>query len=88
MTGHYGTGKTHLFYAQYREMAVAGKTRCHVRTSRELVEELRRLELDDERVSPVMAVTGNYSLRDLVERERMHPAIVRRLDDICRIIRM
>ena len=131
MTGHYGTGKTHLFYAQYREMAVAGKTRCHVRTSRELVEELRRIELDHEFVSPVIAaayscapyhlfwddidklkltdfktevlfelvdalyrrkhgltVTGNYSLQDLVERERMHPAIVRRLDDICRIIRM
>ena len=43
MTGHYGSGKTHLFYAQYRELAVAGKTRCHVRTTRELVEELKRM---------------------------------------------
>ncbi len=130
MTGHYGSGKTHLFYAQYREMAVAGKTLCHVRTTRELVEELRRIELDSEFVAPVMAaaysyapyhlfwddldklkptdfktevlfelvdalyrqkhgltVTANYSLQDLVERERMHPAIVRRLDDMCRVIR-
>jgi hypothetical protein len=30
-----------------------------------------------------ITVTGNYSMRDLVERERMHPAIVRRLDDMC-----
>ena len=55
MTGHYGSGKTHLFYAQYRDMAVAGRTRCHVRTTRELLEELRRMELEDEFVSPVMA---------------------------------
>ncbi len=131
MTGHYGSGKTHLFYAQYREMAVIGRTRCHVRTTRELVEELKSVELDSEFVSPVMeaahscvpyhffwddidklkptdfktevlfelvdalyrrkhglTVTGNYSLQDLVERERMHPAIVRRLDDMCRVIRM
>jgi DNA replication protein DnaC len=131
MTGHYGSGKTHLFYAQYREMAVAGKTRCHVRTTRELVEELKRIELDGEFVSPVMTaayecapyhlfwddidklkptdfktevlcelvdalyrqkhgltVTANYSLRDLVERERMHPAIVRRLDDMCKVIQI
>ena len=131
MTGHYGSGKTHLFYAQYRDMAVAGRTRCHVRTTRELLEELRRMELEDEFVSPVMAAayscapyhlfwddidklkptdfktevlfelvdalyrrkhgltaTGNYSLQDLVERERMHPAIVRRLDDMCRVIQI
>jgi DNA replication protein DnaC len=131
LTGHYGSGKTHLFYAQYREMAVAGTTRCHVRTTRELVEELKRMELDSEFVSPVMAaayacapyhlfwddidklkptdfktevlfelvdalyrqkhgltVTANYSLQDLVERERMHPAIVRRLDDMCRVIQI
>ncbi len=130
MTGNYGSGKTHLFYAQYREIAVAGRIRCHVRTTRELVEELKRIELDSEFVSPVMAaahscapyhlfwddidklkptdfktevlfelvdalyrqkhgltVTGNHSLQDLVESERMHPAIVRRLDDMCRVIR-
>jgi DNA replication protein DnaC len=131
MTGHYGSGKTHLFYAQYREMAVAGKIRCHVRTARELLEELKRNELDSDFVSPVMAaayssapyhlfwddidklkptdfktevlfelvdalyrhrhgltVTANYSLQDLVERERMHPAIVRRLDDMCTVIQI
>jgi len=33
-----------------------------------------------------LTVTGNYSMRDLVEQERMHPAIVRRLDDMCRVI--
>ena len=43
----YGSGKTHLLYAQYREMVTAGKIRCHVRTTRELVEELRRAEFDD-----------------------------------------
>ena len=129
MMGHYGSGKTHLLYAQYRAITAAGKTRCHVRNSRELVEELRRVELDDRFVSPIMAaatsrepyhlfwddidklkltdfktevlfelvdtlyrqkhgltVTANYSLRELVERERMHPAIVRRLDDTCRVI--
>ncbi len=131
LTGHYGSGKTHLFYAQYREMAVAGKTRCHARTTRELVEELKRMELDGRFLSPVMAaayacapyhlfwddidklkptdfktevffelvdvlyrqkhgltVTANYSLQDLVERERMHPAIVRRLDDMCKVIQL
>jgi len=131
MTGDYATGKTHLLYAQYRELAMAGRTLCHVRTSRELVEELRAVELEHESASPVMAaaysrapyhlfwddidklkltdfkievlfelvdavyrrkhgltVTGNYSLRELVEQERMHPAIVRRLDDICRVIQL
>ena len=33
-----------------------------------------------------LTVTGNYSMRDLVEHERMHPAIVRRLDDMCRVV--
>jgi hypothetical protein len=35
-----------------------------------------------------LTVTSNYSMRDLVERERLHPAIVRRLDDMCRIVEM
>ena len=131
MTGPYGSGKTHLFYAQYRELAAAGRILCHVRTTRELVEELRRHELDNEFISPVttaaysrapyhlfwddidklkptdfktevlfeladalyrhkhgLTVTANYSLKDLVARERMHPAIVRRLDDMCRVIQI
>jgi len=33
-----------------------------------------------------LTVTGNYSMRDLVEHERMHPAIVRSLDDMCSVI--
>jgi hypothetical protein len=33
-----------------------------------------------------LTVTGNYSMHDLVERERMHPVIVRRLDDMCRVV--
>ena len=125
----YGNGKTHLLYAQYRELVTAGQVRCHVRTTRELVEELRRAEFDEDFVSPVIAaasrrapyhlfwddidklkltdfktevlfdlvdslyrqkhgltVTGNYSMHDLVEHERMHPAIVRRLDDMCRLV--
>jgi len=129
LSGAYGNGKTHLLYAQYRELVTAGQARCHVRTTRELVEELRRAEFDEDFVSPVIAaasrrasyhlfwddidklkltdfktevlfdlvdslyrqkhgltVTGNYSMRDLVEHERMHPAIVRRLDDMCRVI--
>lgn len=30
-----------------------------------------------------LTVTSNYGLRELVERERLHPAVVRRIDDIC-----
>ena len=129
LTGSYGSGKAHLLYAQYRAMVIAGKTRCHVRTTRELVEELRRAEFDDGFVSPVIAaaskpdryhffwddvdklkptdfrtevlfnlvdslyrqnhgltVTSNFSMRDLVERERLHPAIVSRLDNMCRLV--
>jgi DNA replication protein DnaC len=129
LTGSYGSGKTHLLYAQYRQMAIAGNIRCHVRTTRELVEELRRAEFNEDFVSPVIAaasrrepyhlfwddidklkltdfktevlfdlvdnlyrqnhgltVTGNYTMRDLVQHERIHPAIVRRLDDMCRSV--
>lgn len=129
LTGVYAKGRTDLLYTQYRELVMAGKVCCHVRTTRELVEELRHAEPDNGFVSPVIAsaskadpyhlfwddidklkitdfktevlfdlvdslyrqkhgltVTGNYSMRDLVEQERMHPAIVRRLDDMCRVI--
>jgi DNA replication protein DnaC len=129
LTGSYGSGKTHLLYAQYRQMVLSWQTRCHVRTTRDLVEELRRAEFDDGFVSPVimaasksdpfhffwddidklkptdfrtevlfdlvdslyrrnhgLTVTSNYLMRDLVDRDRLHPAIVRRLDDICRIV--
>lgn len=129
LTGGYGNGKTLLLYAQYRELVQKGTVHCHVRTTRELIEELRRAEIDECFVSPVMkmagrrgsyhlfwddidkikptdfktevlfhlvdalyrqnhglTVTSNYSLRDLVEHERMAPAIVRRLDDMCRVL--
>lgn len=33
-----------------------------------------------------LTVTSNYSLRQLVERELLHPSIVRRLDDTCKAI--
>jgi DNA replication protein DnaC len=131
LTGSYGSGKTHLLYSQYREIVLAGRTRCYVRTTRNLVEELRRAEFDDGFVSPVLSaasgsapfhlfwddidklkptnfktevlfdlvdslyrqnhrltVTSNYSMRDLVDRERLHPAIVRRMDDMCRLIEL
>lgn len=112
-----------------RHLYVKDLTIAHVRTTRDLVEGLRRAEFDEEFVSPGIAaasrrapyhlfwddidklkltdfktevlfdlvdsqyrqkhgltVTGDYSMRDLVERERMHPAIVRRLDDMCRVV--
>ena len=118
-------------YAQYREVVLAGGIRCHVRTTRDLVEELRRAEFDEDYISPVIAaagkperyhlfwddidklkptefktevlfnlvdslyrqkhgltVTGNYSMRDLVEHERMHPAIVRRLNYMCKVVEL
>jgi len=48
LAGSYGSGKTHLLYAQYRKMVLAGKVKCHVRTTRDLVKELRRTEFDSE----------------------------------------
>jgi len=108
---------------------MTGKVHCHVRTTREFVEELRRAEIDNGYVSPVIAsvsrperyhlfwddidklkitdfktevlfdlvdtlyrqkhsltVTGNLSLRDLVDSERTHPAIVRRRDEMCKVL--
>jgi DNA replication protein DnaC len=58
LTGAYGNGKTHLLCAQYRELVASGRARCHVRTTRELVEELRRAEFDDDFVSPVIAAVS------------------------------
>jgi DNA replication protein DnaC len=58
LTGSYGSGKTHLLYAQYQQLVLAGKTRCRVRTTRELVEELRRAALDDGFISPVIAAAS------------------------------
>jgi hypothetical protein len=33
-----------------------------------------------------LTITGNLSLRNLVDRERLHPAIVRRVDDMCTVL--
>lgn len=33
-----------------------------------------------------VTVTSNYGLRFLIETERVHPAIVRRLDDLCQAV--
>jgi DNA replication protein DnaC len=131
LAGSFGSGKAHLYYAQYRRLAIAGGILCHARTTRELVEELRNAELESGFVSPVikaacdrapyhlfwddidklkvtefktevlfelvdalyvrkhgLTVTANYSLRDLVESGWLHPAIVRRLDDMCRVIEL
>jgi len=35
-----------------------------------------------------LTVTGNFSMRELVERERTHPAIVRRFDDMCTAVEL
>jgi len=51
-------GKTHLLCAQYRELVTAGMVYCHVRTTRELVEELRRAEFDEDFTSPVIAAAS------------------------------
>ncbi len=61
LTGAYRNGKTHLLYAQHRQTVVSGKVRCHVRTTRELVGELRRAEFDEGFVSPVLAAASRPS---------------------------
>lgn len=33
-----------------------------------------------------VTVTSNYGLRFLAETERVHPAIIRRIDDMCRVV--
>jgi len=35
-----------------------------------------------------LTVTSNFSMRELMERERMPPAIVRRLDDMCTAVEL
>jgi hypothetical protein len=44
LTGPAETRKTHLLYAQSRELVHAGRIRCLARTTRELVDELRPIE--------------------------------------------
>jgi DNA replication protein DnaC len=49
--GYYGSGKTHLLIAQYRHMALAGIP-CILRSSRQLMEELRKAEAPKQQNDP------------------------------------
>ncbi len=35
-----------------------------------------------------LTITSNYSMQNLISSERLHPAIVRRIDDMCRLIEL
>lgn len=35
-----------------------------------------------------LTVTSNWNFQQLVEKERLHPAVTRRLDDICKAVRV
>ncbi len=129
--GPYGSGKTHLLYAQYREnLHVYGDKNCLVRSTHELIKELQDEEIhgitsivnaalkkeiigapllhlfwddaDKMKVSDfrqeilfdlidriykheqAITLTSNLTLQEL--QEKLSPAIVRRLDDICTVI--
>jgi DNA replication protein DnaC len=45
--GPYDSGKTHLLYAQYRQLALAGVP-CNVRTADELLDEIQRMEFEQD----------------------------------------
>jgi DNA replication protein DnaC len=126
--GPYGCGKTHLLYAQYRSLVLAGVS-CNVRTSTELLSELQRMEFDPDFASPVflrshsekqyhlfwddvdkfkmtdyksqglfdlidtiyrnglsLTLTSNFTLKELVDLEKLHPSWVRRIDEICKVV--
>ena len=62
--GPYDCGKTHLLYAQYRRLALAGIP-CSARTTVDLLNEIQRSEFDRDYVSPVFAqvhTRGRYHL--------------------------
>ena len=62
--GPYDSGKTHLLYAQYRCLALAGVP-CNARTTVDLLDEIRRMEFDQDFLSPVFAqvrTRGRYHL--------------------------
>jgi DNA replication protein DnaC len=52
--GPYDCGKTHLLHAQYRRLALAGVP-CNVRTTVDLLNEIQRMECDQDFLSPVFA---------------------------------
>ncbi len=62
--GPYDAGKTHLLHAQYRHLATAGAP-CNVRTIDDLLDEIQRMEFDQDFLSPVWAqvrTRGRYHL--------------------------
>lgn len=62
--GPYDCGKTHLLHAQYRHLALAGVP-CNVRTAVDLLNEIQRMEFDQDFLSPVFAqvrTRGRYHL--------------------------
>jgi DNA replication protein DnaC len=126
--GPYGCGKTHLLYAQYRSLVLAGIP-CNARTSTELISEFQRMEFDSDFRSPVfsqirsgkryhllwddvdkfkmtdfrsqglfdlidtvyrnnltLTLTSNFTLKELVDLEKLHPSLVRRIDEICKVV--
>ncbi|HYK88838.1 MAG TPA: hypothetical protein VE398_08715 [Acidobacteriota bacterium] len=50
--GPYDCGKTHLLHAQYRTLVLASVV-CHIRATVDLLNEIQRMEFDQEFVSPV-----------------------------------
>jgi primosomal protein DnaI len=126
--GPYGCGKTHLLYAQYRNLVLTGIP-CHARTSTQLLNEIQRMELDSDFCSPLfshilsgkryhffwddvdkfkmtdfksqglfnlidtiyrnnlsLTLTSNFSLSELVDLEKLHPSLIRRIDEICKVV--
>jgi len=62
--GPYDSGKTHLLHAQYRTLVLAGVA-CNVRTTVDLLNEMQRMEFDQDFVSPVFnqaRTRGRYHL--------------------------
>ena len=52
LCGPYGSGKTHLLHAQYRTRVLAGIA-CDLRTTVQLLNEIQRMEFDNDFLSPV-----------------------------------
>ncbi len=52
--GPYDSGKTHLLHAQYRQLVLTGVP-CNVRATDDLLDEIQRMEFDQDFLSPVWA---------------------------------
>lgn len=78
IVGPYGNGKTHLLWAQYRELIAAGKI-AHSRTIKELFAELQAKELGDSLSAYELTVHQRHDPHgNPIEPERYHLL----LDDI------